>query len=91
MSDIVIKIRAFVIENFLYGDGSYLQDNTSFIDDGIIDSTGILELVDFIESQFGISMSDDEMIPENMDSIKKVAAYLDKKTMNIVDENYVGK
>jgi acyl carrier protein len=44
-----------------------------------IDSTGILELVDFIEKEFGISINDDELIPENLDSIKNVSAYLDKK------------
>jgi len=79
MSDIKEKIRSFIVENFLFGDAGELNDETSFLNDGIIDSTGILELVDFIESEFGISINDDELIPENLDSIKNVTAYLNKK------------
>lgn len=79
MSDIKEKIRSFIVENFLFGDAGELNDETSFLNDGIIDSTGILELVDFIESEFGISINDDELIPENLDSIKNVTTYLNKK------------
>lgn len=79
MSDIKEKIRGFIVENFLFGDAGELNDETSFLSDGIIDSTGILELVDFIESEFGISINDDELIPENLDSIKNVTTYLNKK------------
>ncbi len=75
-------IRAFIVDNFLYGDADGLKDDTSFLEEGIIDSTGILELVDFIESRFGISMRDDEMVPENIDSIENVASYLHHKTIN---------
>jgi acyl carrier protein len=79
MSEYKEKIRQFILENFLFGDDSNLADETSFLEEGIIDSTGILELVDFIEKEFGISINDDELIPENLDSIKNVSAYLDKK------------
>ena len=75
-------IRAFIVDNFLYGDADGLKDDTSLLEEGIIDSTGILELVDFIESRFGISMRDDEMVPENIDSIENVASYLHHKTIN---------
>ncbi|WP_225073032.1 acyl carrier protein [Desulfuromonas sp. CSMB_57] len=73
------RIRAFVVDNFLFGDEEGLQDETSFQESGIIDSTGILELVDFLEKQFGIAISDEELIPDNLDSIDKTACFLNKK------------
>ena len=79
MSDIKTKIRAFVVENFLFGNDEGLEDGTSFLEDGIIDSTGILELVNYLEEEFSISIEDDDLIPENLDSINNVSAYLNKK------------
>jgi acyl carrier protein len=72
-------IREFIVENFLFGDGSRLQDNTSFLQDGIIDSTGILELTAFLEKTFGIKVEDHELVPQNMDSLAQVAAFVDRK------------
>jgi len=72
-------IKEFIIENFLFGDGENLQDDASFLDNGIIDSTGILELITFLEEKFGISVKDDELIPDNLDSLTKVAGYLERK------------
>jgi acyl carrier protein len=72
-------IRAFVVENFLFGSDENLEDNTSFLDEGIIDSTGILELVSFLEEEFSIIVEDEELIPENLDSINNVTAYLGQK------------
>ncbi len=80
MSDIKIKIRSFIVENFLFGEGDDLKDDTSFLEDGIIDSTGILELVDFIEEEFGIGVDDEELVPENLDSLNNVSAYVARKT-----------
>jgi len=79
LSDNKSKIRAFIIENFLFGNDDGLQDETSFLEDGIIDSTGVLELVNFLEEEFGITVDDEELIPENLDSIDNVTAYLGKK------------
>ncbi len=79
MSDIKSKIKEFIIDNFLFGDADGLNDETSFLDEGIIDSTGILELVNFLEEEFSIAVDDEELIPENLDSIKNVAAYLEQK------------
>ncbi len=79
MSDVKTKIKEFIIENFLFGEGDDLQDDTSFLEEGIIDSTGILELVDFIEEEFSVQVDDEELIPENLDSINNVTSYLDKK------------
>jgi acyl carrier protein len=73
-------MRRFIIENFLYGDQKIiLKDEDSFSDRGIIDSTGILELVAFVETQFGIAVLDEEMIPENLDSLSKLARYVERK------------
>jgi len=80
MSETRDKIRAFIMENFLFGNDQGLKDDTSFLDEGIIDSTGILELVSFLEDEFDISVEDDEILPENLDSIKNVVAYLERKT-----------
>ena len=78
-SEVKGKIREFVVENFLFGKDDGLNDDTSFLDEGIIDSTGILELVSFLEEEFTISVEDEELIPENLDSILNVVAYLEKK------------
>ena len=57
-----------------------LPENASLLDAGIIDSTGVLELVCFLESQFAIEIADDEMLPENLDSIAAISAYVQRKT-----------
>ncbi|RTZ97536.1 MAG: acyl carrier protein [Deltaproteobacteria bacterium] len=79
MIDIKTKIRSFIIENFLFGDDNGLKDDTSFLEEGIIDSTGVLELVTFLEEEFEIEVDDEELIPENLDSINNVTAYLEGK------------
>jgi len=79
MSETRDKIRAFIMENFLFGNDQSLNDDISFLDEGIIDSTGILELVSFLEEEFSISVEDEEILPENLDSITNVTAYLEKK------------
>jgi len=79
MSELKQKIRAFIVENFLFGNDDGLKDDSSFLDEGIIDSTGILELVSFLEEEFNIAVEDEELIPENLDSIVNVTAYLEKK------------
>jgi len=73
------KVREFVVENFLFSDGEVLKEDTSFMEEGIIDSTGILELVFFLEENFGISIEDHELIPENMDSLQSIAGFLARK------------
>lgn len=79
MLDLKTKIRSFITENFLFGNANGLKDTTSFLEEGIIDSTGVLELVTFIEEEFQIKVEDDDLIPENLDSINNVATYLAKK------------
>ena len=73
------SVRNFIVKNFLLGDGDSLKDDTSFIEEGIIDSTGILELVFFLEENFGISIEDHELVPENMDSLQSISGFMDRK------------
>ena len=79
MTELRTKIRDFIIDNFLFGDAEYLNDDTSFLDEGIIDSTGVLELVTFIEETYNTEVDDEELIPENLDSINNVVNYLERK------------
>jgi len=69
-------IRSYILENFLFTtDNGQLQDNASFLEEGIIDSTGVLELVMFVEETFGITVEDEEILPENFDSVQQLARY----------------
>jgi acyl carrier protein len=82
MSDIKSTIKDFIVENFMFGSEEGLNDDTSFLDEGIIDSTGILELVDFLEAEFSIQVEDEELVPENLDSLNNLEAYLSRKVAN---------
>lgn len=73
-------IRAFIVENFLFGDESHpLKDETSLIDNDMIDSTGILELVTFLEERFGLRVADADIVPANLDSIERIAGFVERK------------
>jgi len=72
-------IRAYIIDNFLFGDGRRLADSTSFLENGIIDSTGIMELVAFLEKEFSVKINDEELLPENLDSIEKAGMFISRK------------
>ena len=75
------EIRAFIVEELLFGrGGDELSDEASLTDRGVVDSTGVLELVGFLEETFGIEVGDDELIPENLDSIALIAAFVVGKT-----------
>jgi acyl carrier protein len=77
------EIRQFVVENFLYGrDDDTLGDDVSFLEKGIIDSTGVLELVSFIEEKYGISVDDQELIPDNFDSLNNLSSFVSQKRDN---------
>ena len=84
MKDIKDTLRTFVVENFLFGTDEGLENDTSFLEGGIIDSTGILELVSFLEEKFSFRIEDEELIPENLDSIEKVAQFVKKKQEVVV-------
>ena len=72
-------IRSYIVENFLFGDDSGFENDASFLEEGILDSTSALELVGFIEKEFSITVDDEEVIPENLDSIDNVVKFLAKK------------
>lgn len=74
-----VAVKEFVVANFLFGNAADLQDDASFLDSGIVDSTGILELIMFLESNYGIKIESEEMLPENLDSVNKVVAFLNRK------------
>lgn len=76
----VDDLRNFVINNFMLGvDGGKLKDDLSFMESGIIDSTGVLELVTHLEKKYKIKIEDNELVPENLDSINKLKEFLCKK------------
>lgn len=80
-SEVKAQVKEFILSNFFPGKNpAGLEDTTSFLDAGIIDSTGVLELVGFIEEKFGFSVDDSEMLPENLDSLNSLAAYITQKS-----------
>lgn len=75
------KLRNFILENYLFtDDDSQLNNGDSFLESGIIDSTGILEVITFIQDELSITVEDEEMVPENLDSVNNILAYVQKKT-----------
>jgi acyl carrier protein len=75
------KIRAFIFSNFLFDtDESALDNDASFLEQGIIDSTGVLELVEWLEETFSIKVEDEELIPENLDSVNRLGQFIVRKT-----------
>lgn len=73
-------IKKFITKNFLLNsDHISFSDTDSFVEKGIIDSTGILELVSFIQQAFGLTLQDEDIIPENLDSIEKISAFIQRK------------
>lgn len=74
-----LAIRAFITTNFYVADPQALSNDDSLLDAGIIDSTGVLDLIGFVEQQFGVTIEDDEILPENLDSIARLTAFVDAK------------
>ncbi|MCI0505903.1 MAG: acyl carrier protein [Gammaproteobacteria bacterium] len=74
------KIRSYILENYLFTDDeSALGSDDSFLEKGIIDSTGILEVIHFLEDEFKVRVEDDEMVPENLDSVNNIVQFVAKK------------
>lgn len=74
------RVRGFVLDDLLLGDAERMpSDDSSLLETGVIDSTGILELIEFLEEAFGIHVADNETIPENLDGIDRVVAYVARK------------
>jgi acyl carrier protein len=82
MDTITTELRTFIVDNFLFGveSGRFaFSDDDSFQERGIVDSTGILELVGHLQERYGIAIEDDELVPENLDSVSKVARFVQQK------------
>lgn len=73
------QVRSFLTSNFYVADPSSLGDEVSLLERGIIDSTGVLEVILFIEEAFGLKVEDNEMLPDNFDSIDRIADYVNRK------------
>lgn len=74
------KIRDFIRQNFLFGSDDKIGENDSLLDRGIIDSTGAMELVSFLENEFSIEVGDRDLVPENLDSVAAITAFVMRKT-----------
>lgn len=73
------QLKNFIVDNFLFGDGKKLKEDTDFFREGIVDSTGMIELVGFIESEFPIRVEDDELVVSNFSTLNNVTSYLQRK------------
>jgi acyl carrier protein len=73
------RLKQFIVENFYVSDADALGADTSLISGGYVDSTGMLEMVGFLEEQFSIKVSDEELVPDNFETIARMVAYLDGK------------
>ena len=73
------EIRKYIVEDILYGDGEKLSEDTSFQESGILDSMGFLSLITFVEEKYAIQIKDREIIPENFDSLHKIAGFVEQK------------
>ena len=77
--DIKQRVRDFVTSNFFVSDAARLTDGASLLDLGVVDSTGVLEIIGFLEQSFGLSVEDDEIVPANLDSIDRITAFVGRK------------
>jgi acyl carrier protein len=74
------RVRQFIIENFYVSDPSEIADDTLLVTTGVVDSTGMLEVIGFLEAEFGIHIEDREMTPENLESVERMAAFVERKS-----------
>ena len=81
VDEIKAKLRGFITSNFLLGQkqGMQIGDGDSFLESGLVDSTGVLEFVDFLQDTWTLSVADDELTPDNFDSLNNLAAYVTRK------------
>lgn len=77
-SEIAAAVRGFVIENFLLGRDNGFGDDDSLLDSGIIDSTGIMQVVAFLEGRFALAIDDDDLTADNLDSVARIAAFVER-------------
>jgi len=74
------ELRTYILENFMFGASPQdLDDDASLLDTGILDSTGVLELISHVEERYGVAVDAAEIVPENIDSVNQLRAFLDRK------------
>ncbi len=73
-ADATQQLKRFLIDNFVYDESYPFNETASLMEDGVLDSTGVLELIVFLEQRFGVKVSDEELTPENLDSIVSIVA-----------------
>jgi acyl carrier protein len=72
-------VRQFMVTTFLFGSDNGFDDNVSLYGTGVLDSTGMLELITFLEQSFCVKIADEDLVPENFDTLENIAAYLEAK------------
>lgn len=77
--EILKEIREYIVENILFGDGQALEIDTPFQEGGILDSTGFLEIITFVEERFGIEIADSEVVPENLGTLRGISGFVARK------------
>ena len=87
MASIEAEVRQFILDNFLFGRTEVeVSSDASFLDLGIIDSTGVLELVTFLEDKYQIKIEDEELVPANLDSLNGITRFVEAKRAASADD-----
>jgi acyl carrier protein len=79
MADLQHELRSYIVENYLFGQDDGFRDSDSFWELGLMDSTGVLELISYLEEKYAISLESNEIVPENLDSVEKLARFVSRK------------
>lgn len=77
--DIKTQVRQFVLSNFYVADPASLRDEVSLLDSGVVDSTGVMEVIAFLENTYQLTVEESEMVPDNLDSIRSISDYVQRK------------
>ncbi len=75
------KIRQFIVNNLYYTEDEFIADDASFLETGVVDSMGVMELVAFVQSEFGVEVAQEEVVVENFDSVRKLAEFVRRKLL----------
>ena len=78
-AQVKLRVRTFIMSNFYVPDSVHLTDGAPLLDSGVVDSTGVLEVIGFLEREFGIAVPDRDLVPENLDSIDQISAYVERR------------
>lgn len=81
-------LHEFVVDTFLFGDDTGLTPDTRLFESGLVDSTGLLEILQFIEKKYGISVADEDLVPENFESLSAIEQYMHRKNPSCINGSY---